>query len=203
MSYGSTKQCVALAGIELRKLRACCATSRRLALPTPHGTWASTSRAWLDGHLARGVEGVVAKRLDHAYSPKRAWCKVRVRSSAEAIVGGVLGPISAPVALVLGAHDELGRLRVVGRTSPLPRAIRAELGAVLHPAGECHPWPPVLPPERFGGSRRLLLSSWPSTRPSTSSEGDRGGATQRCSCASERSCSRATSPRHRRPPLKR
>jgi hypothetical protein len=62
----------------------------------------------------------------------------------------VLGPVSAPVALVLGRRDERGRLRVVGRTGTLPRAVRAELGAVLRPAGPAHPWPPVLPPSRFG-----------------------------------------------------
>jgi hypothetical protein len=29
-------------------------------------------------------------------------------------LGGVLGPIAAPVALVLGRHDQRGQLRVVG-----------------------------------------------------------------------------------------
>ena len=75
---------------------------------------------------------------------------MRTRTSADAIVGGVLGPIAAPVALVLGRHDQRGQLRVVGWTSTLPRAVRAEVGAVLRPAGQRHPWPPVLPPARFG-----------------------------------------------------
>jgi hypothetical protein len=108
------------------------------------------ARVWLTEHLEAGVEGVVAKRLDHAYSPKRAWRKVRTRTSAEAVVGGVLGPIAAPVALVLGRPDVTGRLRVVGRTGPIHRDVRPALGAVLRPAGEGHPWPAVLPPARFG-----------------------------------------------------
>jgi ATP-dependent DNA ligase len=111
------------------------------------------ARVWLTDHLAAGVEGVVAKRLDHAYLPgRRAWSKVRGRTSAEAIVGGVLGPIRAPVALVLGRRDQLGALRVAGRTSTIPRAQRAELGALLRPAGAEHPWPPVLVPSRFGAA---------------------------------------------------
>jgi hypothetical protein len=67
-------------------------------------------------------------------------------------VGGVLGPISGPVALVVGCRDELGQLRVAGRTSPIPRPARAAVGQVLRPAGDWHPWPPVLPPARFGSA---------------------------------------------------
>ncbi|MHA6631836.1 ATP-dependent DNA ligase [Pseudonocardia sichuanensis] len=116
----------------------------------PMTTDGAAARAWLTEHLEAGIEGVVAKRLNQSYLPTHAWRKVRTRSSAEAIVGGVLGPISAPVALVLGRRDEQGLLRVVGRTGTLPRTVRAELGAVLRPAGPRHPWPPVLPPSRFG-----------------------------------------------------
>ena len=108
------------------------------------------ARVWLTEHLEAGVEGVVAKRLDRAYSPKRAWRKVRTRTSAEAVVGGALGPIAAPVALVLGRLDVTGRLRVVGRTGPIRRDVRPAVGAVLRPAGERHPWPAVLPPARCG-----------------------------------------------------
>jgi ATP-dependent DNA ligase len=117
----------------------------------PMTTDGDAARVWLTEHLDAGIEGVVAKRLDHAYLPRRrAWSKIRGRTSAEAIVGGVLGPISAPVALVLGRLDDTGQLRVVGRTSTIPRAMRAELGALLRGAGPWHPWPPVLAPSRFG-----------------------------------------------------
>jgi ATP-dependent DNA ligase len=108
------------------------------------------ARAWLTGHLDVGIEGVVAKRLDHGYlPPRRAWRKVKTRTSAEAVVGGVLGPLNTPVALVLGRRDEAGRLRVAGRTGLLPRDARPALGALLRTADQRHPWPPVLPPARF------------------------------------------------------
>jgi ATP-dependent DNA ligase len=117
----------------------------------PMTTDGEAARVWLTEHLAAGVEGVVAKRLDHAYLPgRRAWSKIRGHASVEAVVGGVLGPIAAPVALVLGRPDEVGQLRVAGRTSPIPREQRTEIGALLRPAGVWHPWPTVLPAARFG-----------------------------------------------------
>jgi len=76
--------------------------------------------------------------------------KVRTRTTAEAIVGGVLGPLSAPEALLLGRHDERGRLRVAGRTGPLTLPARRELGAVLTAARGAHPWPEQIPSSRFG-----------------------------------------------------
>lgn len=117
----------------------------------PMTTDGAAARAWLTGHLDAGIEGVVAKRLDDRYQPgRRAWQKVKTRTSAEAVIGGVLGPLRAPVALVLGRFDEHGRLRVAGRSSVLPRPLRAELGRLLRAAGDEHPWPAVLPSTRFG-----------------------------------------------------
>jgi ATP-dependent DNA ligase len=116
----------------------------------PMTTDGEAALAWLTGHLDAGIEGVVAKRLDHAYLPqRRAWRKVKTRTSAEAVIGGVLGPLDTPVALVLGCRDEAGRLRVAGRTGPLPRDARPAVGALLRPADDHHPWPAVLPPARF------------------------------------------------------
>jgi ATP-dependent DNA ligase len=116
----------------------------------PMTTDGEAARAWLTGDLGAGIEGVVAKRLDHGDLPRRrAWRKVKARTSAEAVVGGVLGPLNTPVALVLGRPDEAGRLRVAGRTGPLPRDARPALGALLRTADQRHPWPPVLPPARF------------------------------------------------------
>jgi hypothetical protein len=80
----------------------------------------------------------------------RAWQKLRAKATSEGVVGGVLGPLKRPSALILGLADESGRLRVIGRTSSLPAAARIELGAVLTaPAGR-HPWPETLPSSRFG-----------------------------------------------------
>lgn len=51
---------------------------------------------------------------------------------------------------MLGRTDEKGRFRVVGRTTPLTLPARRELGAVLAAPAAGHPWPAVLPANRFG-----------------------------------------------------
>lgn len=105
--------------------------------------------AWLRDQPP-GIEGVVAKRRDRRYRPgARSWQKLRARDTAEAVIGGVFGTLAHPEALVLGRYrgDEL---RVVGRTSPLPLAARAQLRRVLRPPRREHPWPPRLPSSRFG-----------------------------------------------------
>ena len=48
-----------------------------------------------------------------------AWQKLRTRVTAEAIVGGVIGPVEAPRELILGRYDDSGRLRIAGRTTRL------------------------------------------------------------------------------------
>ncbi|WP_433557688.1 hypothetical protein ACQPWY_02230 [Pseudonocardia xinjiangensis] len=60
--------------------------------------------------------------------------------------------MNSPVALVLGRRDDAGRLRVAGRTGPLPRDARPAIGALLRAADQWHPWPPVLAPARFGAA---------------------------------------------------
>ena len=80
----------------------------------------------------RGVEGVVVKHRRHGYRPRRrSWWKVRSRTTAEAVVGGVIGPLRAPQMLVLGLPDDQGRLRGAGRTGPLTLPARRELGGLL------------------------------------------------------------------------
>ncbi|MEK6439844.1 ATP-dependent DNA ligase [Pseudonocardia sp. T1-2H] len=127
----------------------------------PHGlvlmpatTDPAVARAWLTNHSAAGIEGVVAKRRDQPYRPGgRTWRKIRTRRTTEAVVGGVLGSIARPEALILGRYDTRGRLRVAGRTTPLPQPARAELGHVLTtPASGTHPWPVTIPSSRTGGA---------------------------------------------------
>jgi ATP-dependent DNA ligase len=128
--------------------------SRRL----PHGlvlmpmsTEPAVARAWLLNHSDAGIEGVVAKRLDHPYrAGGRTWRKVRTRFTAEAVVGGVLGTLAQPEALIVGRPDHRGRLRVAGRTTPLPRAARDDIAAVVTAPGAEHPWPPTIASSRFG-----------------------------------------------------
>jgi ATP-dependent DNA ligase len=109
------------------------------------------ARAWMRDHIEAGVEGVVIKHREHGYQPRRrSWFKVRTRTTADAVVGGVIGPLNAPEALLLGLPDRRGRLRVAGRTGPLTLPARRELGTLLVPPRQGHPWPEQIPSSRFG-----------------------------------------------------
>ena len=111
----------------------------------------AVARIWMLNHTSAGIEGVVAKRLNHAYRANgRTWSKIRMRLTAEAIVGGVIGSLEQPEALILGRHDHRGRLHVAGRTTPLPPPACTEISAVLTPAAGGHPWLPAIPSSRFG-----------------------------------------------------
>ncbi len=61
---------------------------------TPATTDPAVAYSWMLAHIGTGLEGVVAKRLDQTYRPGvRGWQKLRTRITAEAIVGGVTGPV--------------------------------------------------------------------------------------------------------------
>lgn len=111
----------------------------------------AAARTWIDRHAELGIEGVIVKRLDAPYRPRRVtWSKIRATHTTEAVVGGVIGAIGHPRALVLGQFDRRGRLRVVGRTHPLSRASSEHLGAQLALPHGVHPWPAVIPGGRLG-----------------------------------------------------
>jgi ATP-dependent DNA ligase len=150
-----------VAGMDLRRRpylerRAC--LEELLGCQLPHGlvlmpasSDPAVAEQWLINHSAAGIEGVVAKRCHQPYRPgKTKWHKVRTRVTAEAVVGGVLGSIRQPDALVVGLPDQKGRLRVAGRTTPLAPALRQELPELLVAADGTHPWPEVIPSSRFG-----------------------------------------------------
>ncbi|MER8009636.1 ATP-dependent DNA ligase [Streptomyces sp. NPDC094149] len=107
----------------------------------PSTTDPATAREWLTWASA-GVEGLCFKGLDEPYGAgARSWGKYKVRITADAIVGAVTGPVTAPRTLLLGRHDQAGRLRYTGRTTPLTRTVSADLGRLLTPAvGGPHPW---------------------------------------------------------------
>lgn len=95
----------------------------------------------------------IAKRLDQPYKPgRREWQKLRSRVTAQAVVGGVIGPTDAPRELILGRFDDSGRLRIAGRTTRLSPTASAHLAALLHPTAT-YPWPELLPPHPYGGGR--------------------------------------------------
>ena len=94
---------------------------------------------------------MVAKRTTQPYrSGHRGWRKIRTRLTGEAVVGGVLGPVSGPQALVVGRFDGDGRLRVAGCTRPLTAAAAREVARLLVPSIHGHPWPDTIPSSRFG-----------------------------------------------------
>jgi hypothetical protein len=68
------------------------------------------------------------------------WVKVKSRVTTEVIVGGVIGRLRAPEAVVAGRVTD-GQLRIVGRTVALSSKQSELLAALLErPAGD-HPWP--------------------------------------------------------------
>jgi ATP-dependent DNA ligase len=117
----------------------------------PMTTDLAAAQLWMVDHCAAGIEGVVAKRLAHVYRPAgRTWRKVRTRTTAEAVVGGVLGLAVQPDALIVGCRDASGWLRVSGRTTPLSPSARSTMTDVLEPPAASHPWPRTIPSSRFG-----------------------------------------------------
>jgi bifunctional non-homologous end joining protein LigD len=68
---------------------------------------------------ARGWEGLIAKRADSPYQPRRStdWLKLKCSQGQEFVVGGFTEPAGSRVglgALLLGYHQE-GRLRYAGK----------------------------------------------------------------------------------------
>jgi hypothetical protein len=95
----------------------------------------------------------VVKDRGRGYRPDRtqsAWRKVRAHHTAEAVVGGVVGSVDAPEACLLGAETSAAGSGWSGRTVPLTLPARRELGVLLVAPDGAHPWPPVLPGNRFG-----------------------------------------------------
>lgn len=103
------------------------------------------ARAWMADYATAGIEGIVSKPAASTYTPGRAaWAKHKTRASVEALVGGVTGTLGNPSSLLLARYDHAGQLRHVGRTHPLPAAVRGELAGLLQLAAR-PPWPVPLP----------------------------------------------------------
>ncbi|WP_245240154.1 ATP-dependent DNA ligase [Streptomyces erythrochromogenes] len=108
----------------------------------PMTTDLTTAREWLQSWTdVSGVEGIVVKGQDQRYLPgSRGWTKIRRRDTTEAVVGAVTGSPARPQLLVLGRHDQAGRLRAVGRTVPLRPDQALHVAEHLAPAERGHPW---------------------------------------------------------------
>jgi ATP-dependent DNA ligase len=108
----------------------------------------ATAARWLDEFEGAGLDGVIAKPEDGAYLPgKRAMLKIKHARTADCVVAGFRwhktgeGVVGS---LLLGLHDDQGRLQHVGVTSSFTMARRRELATELAPlrknAMENHPW---------------------------------------------------------------
>ena len=103
-------------------------------LLSPCGDLAA-ARAWL-AQTGGALDGVVAKRLDEPYRPgERAMLKVKQHRTADCVVGGFRRAKDGDgvASLLLGLHDDAGRLNHVGFTSGIVAAERAALAAKLEP----------------------------------------------------------------------
>lgn len=97
-------------------------------------------QAMLDVSRERGLEGVMAKRLDSLYEPgkrSRAWVKVKTRGRQELVVGGWLegsGNRAGRIGALLVGYYEGGVLRFAGKvgTGYTDRTL-AELATLLAP----------------------------------------------------------------------
>ncbi|MEY2233839.1 ATP-dependent DNA ligase, partial [Streptomyces sp. BF23-30] len=123
----------------------------------PMTTDLAKAREWLESWTdVSGVEGILIKPLNSRYLPGyRGWTKIRRRDTTETIVGAITGTPTRPQLLVLGRHDQDGRLRAVGRTVPLRPDAARQVAEHLTAAAPGHPWEGV----RFSakwGSRDVL-----------------------------------------------
>ena len=115
-----------------RDLRAQPLVQRRDALARVLGKPTARSTLYFSAALAgsgaklraqackQGLEGIIGKRADSAYRSERTrdWIKLKCRLRQEFVIGGYSDPNGSRAglgALLLGVHDDDGRLRYVGR----------------------------------------------------------------------------------------
>lgn len=97
------------------------------------------ARWFAELHLA-GIEGLVFKGAGQPYRTGRIWLKLKHRHTTEVVCGAVTGTLDRPESLIAGLPID-GRLRIVGRTTPLhPSAAHSVAVGLRHPTGD-HPWP--------------------------------------------------------------
>ena len=104
---------------------------------------------WFKRFEGAGLDGVMAKPIDLGYLPnKRAMIKIKHARTADCVVAGFRwykgGKGTLVGSLLLGLHDDEGKLHHVGICASFTQARRAELAKELEPlregAREVHPW---------------------------------------------------------------
>ncbi|MDH5279229.1 MAG: ATP-dependent DNA ligase [Actinomycetota bacterium] len=115
---------------------------------TPATVDVDQAERWFTVFEGAGLDGVMAKPLGEPYQPgERALKKVKHERTADCVVAGYREHKSGGIvgSLLLGLHDDVGRLHHVGVSASFPMARRAALVDELAPfvtelAG--HPWDP-------------------------------------------------------------
>jgi ATP-dependent DNA ligase len=134
---------------------------------------------WFRRFEGAGLDGVMAKRDDEPYQPKkRAMLKVKHSRTADCVLAGFRwhknGPGTHVGSLLLGLHDDAGRLHFVGTAASFSTARRAALVEELAPLREGaeadHPWlvtpqPDVRLPGAESRWSRGKLRDWEPLRP--------------------------------------
>jgi ATP-dependent DNA ligase len=123
--------------------------TRARVLVTPATRDPALAADWFSRFEGAGLDGVVAKRLDAPYQAGvRAMVKVKHARTADCAVAGFRwhknGPGTMVGSLLLGLHDDDGKLHHVGICASFTTARRRELVKELEPlragAMEDHPW---------------------------------------------------------------
>ena len=116
---------------------------------------------WFTRFEGAGLDGVICKPGDLPYvENKRLMLKVKHARTADCVVGGYrLHKDGRGVgSLVLGLHDDAGRLQSIGVASSFSASRRAELLDELAPLrladGDEHPWWWAAPDDDADGTRR-------------------------------------------------
>lgn len=104
---------------------------------------------WFDSFEGAGLDGIIAKPLGEAYAEdKRVMYKLKHERTADCVVAGYRlyrDETDAIGSLLLGLHDDQGRLNAVGVIGAFPMARRRELFDELQPLVmdlDGHPWGP-------------------------------------------------------------
>jgi ATP-dependent DNA ligase len=105
------------------------------------------AQEWFEQFEGAGLDGVIAKPLDIAYTPdKRLMLKIKHERTADCVVAGYRTHKSGPDAigsLLLGLYTDDGTLQSVGVIGAFPMARRKELFEELQPLVtdfSDHPW---------------------------------------------------------------
>ena len=118
---------------------------------TPYTTDRAVAMEWMASLAPMGIEGIVAKRRSSRYGSRGGWTKTKFRETLEGVIGAVIGPLDRPEALIVGTVTDTGELIVLGRTTALSPAQAVDIGDLLRPPDEPHPWPTVMGAGHFGG----------------------------------------------------